>query len=85
MLRENFDIKVAIKEELKKKLVLGLQARLPIGMILGFIGYRKDILSLMQELNHGTRAYIWNEDGLKGFVLELPGIIPFLKNARKDG
>ena len=40
MLREKFDIKVTIRNELKKDLTLGLQARLPIGIILGFAGYR---------------------------------------------
>ena len=40
MLREKFDIKVEIRDELKKGLILGLEARLPIGIVLGFVGYR---------------------------------------------
>ena len=68
---EQFDIKVPIKDELKKNLILGIQARPPIGIILGFTGYRHLVLPLLQKLSHGTRAFIVNADGLSGFVLPL--------------
>ena len=64
MLRDGFHTKVSIKEELKKGLVFKLSSRLPIGMILGYFGNRHEVIPLMQVLNHGTRAYIWNENGL---------------------
>ena len=37
---EYFDIKVAIRDELKKDLIFGIEARPPIGLILGFTGFR---------------------------------------------
>ena len=63
-----FEIRVTIKDELKKALIFGLEARLPIGIILGFIGYRHQVLPLMQSLTHATRAYIVNAGGLPGFL-----------------
>ena len=36
---EKFDIKVQVKDELKKGLMFGLGARLPIANVLGFAGY----------------------------------------------
>ena len=59
-----FDVRVTIKRHLKRKLVFGLQSRLAIGIILGYVGLRHEVLPLMQVLSHSTRAYIWNADGL---------------------
>ena len=73
-----------IKEELKKGLIFGLEARPPIGIILGFFGYQHQVMRLMQCLSHGTRAYIVNADGLPGFVLEFD-IIRFLREADEAG
>ena len=66
---EPLQILVPIREELKKNLIFGIEARLPIGIILGFYGFRHQVMKLMQCLSHGTRAYIVNADGLPGFVL----------------
>ena len=65
---ENLDIKVQIKNELRTKLIFGLQARPPIGLILGFLGYRHEVMHLMQTISHGTWAFIFNAAGLVGFV-----------------
>ena len=65
---EHYDIKIPIKDELRTGLVFGIQARLPIGIILSFVDYRFQVVPLMQNLSHGTRAYIVNADGLPGFV-----------------
>ena len=65
----NFDIRVSIKDELKKSLVFGLQARPPIGIMLGFFGFSSEVYELMQTLSHGTRAYLLNADGLRGFLI----------------
>ena len=73
-----------IKEELKKGLIFGLEARLPIGIILGFFGYQHQVMRLMQCLSHGTRAYIVNANGLTGFVIEFD-IIRFLREADGAG
>ena len=66
--RDSWIINVPLKESLKKGLILGLHSRLPIGLILGFLDYTNHVVPLLQIINHGTRAYIWNENGLPGFV-----------------
>ena len=40
MLRDRFDVKVAIHEKKKKKLILGLKSRLVIAEILSFFGHQ---------------------------------------------
>ena len=78
------DFKVPIKDELRKNLIFGIHARPPIGIILGFVGYSYQVTPLMQVLSHGTRAFIVNAKGLKGFVLAFD-IIKFLKEADEAG
>ena len=68
MIEGQLDIKIQIREELKKGLIFGLRARLAIGLVLGFVAYGDEVLHLMQTLSHSTRAYIINANGLKGFV-----------------
>ena len=67
---ELLQILVPIREELKKNLIFGIEARPPIGIILGFYGFRYEVMELMKHLSHGTRAYIINADGLPGFLLK---------------
>ena len=78
------EIAVEIKEELKKGLIFGLEARPAIGIILGFYGYQHQVMKLMQCLSHETRAYVINADGLPGFVLKFD-IASFLRKADKAG
>ena len=68
MIRDEWDVSIQIKDELKKSLIFGFQSRLSIGEVLSFVGYRHEVLPILQKLSHGTRAYVWNADGLKGFV-----------------
>ena len=75
---------VSIKEELRRALIFGLKARPPIGIILGFMAYRHEVIPMMQTLCHATRAYITNADGLPGFVVEFD-IINCLQTADKVG
>ena len=80
---ENFDIKVGIRQDLLKNLIFGLQARLPIGIILGFLDYKHKVTPLLQSLSHSTRAYIFNADGLQGFLKELSqGRLKAIKEAK---
>ena len=71
MLRTYFDIKIKIRSELIAKWVFGIKSRLPIAIILSFFGYREEVVPLLQILAHGTRAYIWNSDGLEGFLVKI--------------
>ena len=66
---EKFDIKVQIRGSLKKKLIFGLNSRLSIGIVLGFVGLRNDVWPIMQAISHATRAYLVNEKGLLGFLM----------------
>ena len=65
------DVIVPIKEELKRNLIFGIQARPAIGMILSFFGYSYEVFELLQTLSHSTRAFIFNAEGLKGFLVNL--------------
>ena len=65
------DIKVPIRKEFEKRLIFGLNARPPIALVLSFFGFRHEVMLLMQTASHTTRAFIWNADGLPGFVIEM--------------
>ena len=64
MFRDSFEINVSIRQELLKGLIFGFNSRLPIGIMLSYYGHRHEVVPLLQELSHATRAYIYNEDGL---------------------
>ena len=68
---EDFDIVLQLKNDLKKRLIFGLDARLPIAKILGFSGYRHEILPQMQTLSNSTRAFLVNANGLPAFVFKI--------------
>ena len=63
-----FDTVVNIKDALRNKLIFKLDARLPIAVVLGFVAHRNEVFYLTQRLSHGTRAYIYNANGLPGFL-----------------
>ena len=84
MLVEPQDVKVQIKEDLKKCLILNLRSRLAIGVVLGFVGWRHEVIPILQTLSHSTRAYIINANGLTGFLLSM-NLIRFLQEADQDG
>ena len=46
-MRETFDIKIAIREELKAGLIFGLKARLPIALIIAYCGYAQEMIQLL--------------------------------------
>ena len=81
---DKFDIKLPIKDDLKKGLIFGLGARTTIAEILSMCGYRHEVLPLMQNLSHGARSYIHNANGLPGFVFKLR-IIDILYDADDRG
>ena len=63
-----YETNVQNKEVLYKGLIFGLKARLPIGIILGLAGNRREVMPIMQTLSHTTRAYIINANGLTPFI-----------------
>ena len=60
----------------------GIQARGPTAIILSFVSYKHDTIPILQHLSQGSRAYIHNADGLKGFLVEF-NLIDFLKKSEK--
>jgi hypothetical protein len=65
------DVKVQIKQELKRNLIFGIQSRPAIGTILSFFGFSHEVFELMQTLSHSTRAFISNAGRLNGFLVKL--------------
>ena len=47
MQAQHFQVLVPIHEDKKKDLIFGLKARLPIGVILGFLGYQHEVLPVL--------------------------------------
>ena len=84
MFAETQDVKGEIKEDLQKGLILNLQSRLAIGVVLGFVGWRHEVIPILQTLSHSTRAYIINANGLTGFLLSID-LMRFLQEADQDG
>ena len=80
----DFEIRLDIRGDLKRGLIFGLEARIPLGFILGFVDYRHEVLHLMQNLSHETRAYIVNAGGLPGFVEEFD-ISEYLRDSDQSG
>ena len=44
---ESFNIKVEIKDDLKKGLIMGIGARPPIGLIFAMLGFRHEVMPVM--------------------------------------
>ena len=78
------DVKVQIKQELKRNLIFGIQSRPAIGMILSFFGFSHEVFELMQTLSHSTRAFIFNAERLNGFLVKLD-ICQILHDAYESG
>jgi hypothetical protein len=78
------DVKVQIKQELKRNLIFGIQSRPAIGMIFSFFGFSHEVLELMQTLSHSTRAFIFNAERLNGFLVKLD-ICQILHDAYESG
>ena len=85
MMQEYYTIIVPIKEDLKKKLIFGFRARPPIGLTLSYFGFQHEVMLLMHTLSHSTRAFIWNADGLNGFLIEAPITMQMFEDAEKSG
>ena len=67
--KTEWHLKVKISNKLLKKLpIKKLESRYAMAVVLSFYGDSMEVLELMQRLSHGTRAYFFNEEGLKGFL-----------------
>ena len=78
-----WDTKVPLNRDYQKVMSLpGIPARGPTAIILSFLSYKHDAIPILQHLSHGSRAYIHNAGGLKGFLIEF-NLIDFLKNSEK--
>ena len=65
---DNFDTTLPIRDDLRRDLIFGVEARLPIANILSYSGYQHQVMPLMQNISHTTRVYVINANGLPGFV-----------------
>ena len=66
---DSIDVMVPFKDSLKKLLPFGnLKSRHAIAVVLSYLGTTLEVYPLLQKISHTTRAYIFNEKGLKGFL-----------------
>ena len=69
--RETWHIKVGLKPELLKGMPFGtLKSRYALGLIFSLAGFKEEMFLILQNTSHKTRAYLWNANGLRGFLVE---------------
>ena len=85
IMSEKFENFVQIRDEYKSSLIFGLGARLPIAIVVSFLGFRHQAMPLMQSLSHRTRAYTINADGFANFVIRMETIAKTLRDANERG
>ena len=79
------DIRVEIKaDQLSSLPFKDLQSRVCTATILQYTGYQQQIILLLQKLSHKSRAYIFNANGLQGFLIK-EDYLSVLKSAHADG
>ena len=67
---QNLDLKLPIREEYSKLLPFtNLHSRNTVAIVFAFYGDREEVCNFMQGGSHKTRAYFFNETGLKGFLV----------------
>ena len=54
-----------------------------MGTILGYLDFKIEIIHILQRLSHSSRAFIWNADGLPGFLVETDKVMWILEKAEK--
>ena len=70
--RDGWDIKLRIRfRHMRDMPFKKLQARTVTATILSFIDYSHNVIPILQVLSHVARAYIWNADGLPGFLVKI--------------
>ena len=45
-----------------------MQSRSAMAITFAFYGFQESSVAMLQKINHSTRAYIWNANGLPGFL-----------------
>ena len=82
------DIIVPVKEELYVWKIFGFKAFEPTARMLGYIGYRHQVIPILQILCHGARTFIVSTDGLPRYIIrnhKKKDIIKVLRDADKKG
>ena len=65
----HWDIIVHVKTDLRKKSPMGqLTSRHVAAVVLQHLGYQEEVLLLMQQMSHCSRAFIHGADGLQGIL-----------------
>ena len=82
--KKGFDIIVEIRTDFKKcQPFEGLQSRLPVVTVFAYMGFNYEVMPILQQLSHKTRAYAFNANGFKGFLMRLDPITFFRRSEVK--
>ena len=49
-----------------------------------YIGFNYEVMQLLQVLSHTTRAFVYNADALKGFMIKVD-FVEILRQAHRKG
>ena len=83
--REKFDARVKLKIKYDKAMPFeGLPAREAMATVWSYVGWKFQVVDILQKLSHQSRAYLYNGHGLSGFLVEL-NVIPVLKRLESKG
>ena len=68
---QKWDIKVPIKQNMRHGQAFNpvIQSNHATALILSYVDFKDEVCSLLQSINHQSRAFIVNSNGLPGFLL----------------
>ena len=63
----------------------GIESPNAMATIWMFVDYKYQAIEILQKLSHRSRAYIWNSNGLRGFLITRTDVASILEQAQEDG
>ena len=71
--RDIMSSQVQIKKNLQKNLPFHqIKSRLATATVLSYVDFKEEVILMVLKLSHQTRAYLHNEGGLQGFLVQEP-------------